>query len=161
MVDARELGVLRVAKPCSVAWSSMRGSNTVRTCDQCRLKVHDFSKLSVAEAKRVLDSSPGSPCAVLYQRHDGTILTMDCPLCRRLLATRLAGLVVASVIVLLALLGFETLSQSLRESVEVRRLTGVIVTCPRPHVPRRATGGVRPHVDDSRESGPSGSGTAP
>lgn len=78
------LADLQIASPCSVSWDSMNESKTqgVRLCGQCSKNVYDVSKMSSAEAELLLQrgAAAGSlPCMQLYKRHDGTILTDDCP----------------------------------------------------------------------------------
>lgn len=47
---------LRILQPCDRTWSSLEGGGSVRYCSECRLDVHDFARLSVAQAERLLKS---------------------------------------------------------------------------------------------------------
>jgi hypothetical protein len=69
----------RIAKPCSVKWSSMSGDEKTRFCGQCKLNVHNLSAMSTEEAEGLLARKNGKICTYFYRRTDGTILTQDCP----------------------------------------------------------------------------------
>ena len=45
---------LRIASPCPVAWESMTGDERVRHCRECGLNVYDISRLTRAEAVRLV-----------------------------------------------------------------------------------------------------------
>lgn len=78
----RELNILnnvRVASPCDVPWSSMKGDDHVRLCDACNKDVFNLSALTREEAERLIIEKRGKLCINYYQRRDGTILTQDCP----------------------------------------------------------------------------------
>jgi len=71
-----------IAAPCSVGWDNMTGTDTVRHCHECKLNVYNISQLTKFEAEKLLASeafSQGKVCLTFYRRHDGTILTADCP----------------------------------------------------------------------------------
>jgi len=73
---------LMIAAPCNVGWENMTGTDTVRHCHECKLNVYNISRLTAPEAERLLSSeacAEGKICFQLYRRHDGTILTADCP----------------------------------------------------------------------------------
>jgi Flp pilus assembly pilin Flp len=78
-LDPRELGVVRLASPCNVKWSSMRGNDTVRHCAQCRLNVFNFEKLTSFEVRDLVLKTEGRICGRFFRRSDGTMLTRDCP----------------------------------------------------------------------------------
>jgi hypothetical protein len=75
----QELGVIRIASPCDVPWSSMKGTNAVRFCDQCRLNVYNVEELSSYEVRELILKTEGRVCMRLFKRFDGTLLTKDCP----------------------------------------------------------------------------------
>ena len=79
--DYPELGVVRIASPCSESWAKMSGDARVRHCAKCQLKVFNFAELSSEEARQLLRQSAegGRICARIYRRFDGTVLTRDCP----------------------------------------------------------------------------------
>jgi len=78
---SKEINLLdrvRIASPCSVSWSRMKGDDRVRFCDQCRLNVYNLSAMTRAEAETLIQTTEGRLCGAFYQRRDGTILTADC-----------------------------------------------------------------------------------
>jgi len=72
---------VRVAKPCHAAWDDMArvDGNRVRFCDGCQKRVYNLSEMGQAEAEGLLRAHEGHLCVRYYRRHDGTILTSDCP----------------------------------------------------------------------------------
>jgi len=71
-----------IAAPCNVGWENMTGTDTVRHCHECKLNVYNVSRLTAPEAERLLNSElfkEGKICFRLYRRHDGTLITADCP----------------------------------------------------------------------------------
>lgn len=69
----------RIAKPCSVKWSSMSGDEKKRFCGQCKLNVYNLSAMATEEAEALLARKSGKICTYFYRRADGTVLTQDCP----------------------------------------------------------------------------------
>jgi hypothetical protein len=74
-----ELGVIRIASPCEVPWSSMHGDDTVRHCGQCNLNVYNVENLSSYDVRELLMKREGRVCMRFFKRYDGTVLTKDCP----------------------------------------------------------------------------------
>ncbi len=70
---------LRVAKPCRMKWSEMRGNDRVRYCGRCELNVYNLANMTRDEAVELLQDSKGRVCTRFYRRADGTIMTADCP----------------------------------------------------------------------------------
>jgi hypothetical protein len=73
---------VKIASPCHVEWEDMTGDDRKRFCGSCQLDVHNISDMSRKEAEKFLEQSAscgGRLCIQYYQRHDGTILTEDCP----------------------------------------------------------------------------------
>jgi hypothetical protein len=70
---------LKIASPCSVSWSSMKGNDFVRNCEDCRKNVYNLSLLTRNEANELIREKEGNLCVQLYKRFDGTLLTADCP----------------------------------------------------------------------------------
>ena len=98
------LSQIDVAAPCPAPWDEMQGDERVRFCSHCRLNVYNLSEMPRAEAEDLIRRREGRLCVRFYRRHDGTILTRDCPVGIRALRQRLvravaaiAGLVVALV----------------------------------------------------------------
>jgi hypothetical protein len=78
--DMRELGVLKLARPCSAKWSKMKGDDQVRFCALCGLDVYNLSKLTADEARALIRQREGGRlCVRFWQRADGTVITRDCP----------------------------------------------------------------------------------
>src|SRR5438105_3710888 len=78
------LDQLRIESPCDVPWDGMQGDDRVRLCGQCELKVYNIRAMTNAEARELIRSTEGRVCAQLYRRPDGTVITRECPLGRRM-----------------------------------------------------------------------------
>jgi hypothetical protein len=70
---------LEIASPCSVSWASMSGDDRVRHCSTCKKNVYELSGMSRDEIEKLIQSREGQVCVRYYKRHDGTVLTSDCP----------------------------------------------------------------------------------
>ncbi|CAN5391070.1 hypothetical protein BH09SUM1_BH09SUM1_29950 [soil metagenome] len=92
-----DLNLLRIASPCPVAWSGMKGTDRERHCDLCRKSVYDTSKMTTDEIRALLGASSGEVCAKLYRRQDGTLVTADCAPTRRRRALVFAMTAVAAI----------------------------------------------------------------
>ncbi len=58
----------------------MEGDDRRRFCAQCKLHVHDVSKMTRDEAEQLMrGAANGRVCVRLFRRADGTVLTRDCP----------------------------------------------------------------------------------
>ena len=77
--ELKELGLVRVASPCSASWDEMQGDEVQRFCSECKLFVWDFARLTSAEARALLVEAEGRLCGRIFTREDGTVLTRDCP----------------------------------------------------------------------------------
>ena len=95
---------LRIASPCSVSWDSMEGDARKRHCGQCKLDVYNISEMTRAEIQDLLRGAKGRTCIQLFRRHDGTVLTRDCPARLR----RIRRAVVAAFALLIGALGIRT-----------------------------------------------------
>jgi hypothetical protein len=96
------LDLIQIATPCQVSWDDMAGDDRVRFCSHCRLNVYNLSEMPRAAAERLVQEREGRLCVRFYRRHDGTVLTRDCPVGIRALRQRvvrsacaLAGLLIA------------------------------------------------------------------
>ncbi len=75
-----------IVAPCRVDWSDMVGSDKVRTCSMCKLHVYNLSEMTRKEAEDVFSAAgAGNLCLKLYRRNDGTIMTKDCSVARRII----------------------------------------------------------------------------
>jgi hypothetical protein len=99
------LDQINVASPCHVNWDDMTGDDRARFCSQCKLNVYDLSAMSRDEATAFVSGREGRTCVRYYRRHDGTILTRDCPVGLRAGRKRLTRAVAALAGVLVALIG--------------------------------------------------------
>src|SRR5262245_8435083 len=97
-----QLDLITVSSPCPASWNEMSGDDHVRFCSQCQLQVYNLSKMSREEADRFVATREGKTCVRFYRRHDGTVLTKDCPVGLAQLrhrfvraVTALAGLLIA------------------------------------------------------------------
>jgi hypothetical protein len=70
---------LTIAAPCTANWDDMKGDEHVRFCAKCEKNVYNLSSLPRDEAEALLAAKEGRICVRLYRRHDGTVLTSDCP----------------------------------------------------------------------------------
>lgn len=78
--EMKELGVVKIASPCKVKWSKLKGDERVRFCTLCGLNVYNLSKMTSDDARALLTQrEPGRLCVRFYVRRDGTVLTEDCP----------------------------------------------------------------------------------
>ncbi len=74
-----------IAAPCRVLWKDMVGSNKVRTCGTCKQHVYNLSEMTRVEAENLLSANSTEHfCLKLFRRIDGTILTKDCSIARRI-----------------------------------------------------------------------------
>lgn len=94
------LDTVSIAAPCPMKWDEMEGSDRVRFCSGCQLNVYNISEMTRKEARSFLETQTGNVCLRLYRRQDGTLITRDCPLGRRIAqgVTRAARTVAAVVI---------------------------------------------------------------
>jgi tetratricopeptide (TPR) repeat protein len=74
-----------IAAPCRVDWKDMVGTNKVRTCSMCQLHVYNLSEMTRKESEDLFSANiAGQYCLKLFRRPDGTILTKDCSIARRI-----------------------------------------------------------------------------
>jgi len=57
----------------------MAGDERVRFCKHCSKHVFNLSALTRPEAERLIREKEGKFCGRFHQRHDGRMLTADCP----------------------------------------------------------------------------------
>ncbi|CAN5550811.1 hypothetical protein BH10BDE1_BH10BDE1_33240 [soil metagenome] len=76
-----DLSKIQIASPCHEDWSKMSGDERSRHCAACKLNVFNVSEMTKAEAEAMILSRLGKErvCVKLMRRHDGTIITKDCP----------------------------------------------------------------------------------
>lgn len=84
----QQVDSIRIASPCKVGWESMEGDERVRFCGACRLHVYNLAEMDVEEAAELISGESPEVCVRLYRRRDGTVLTRDCPVGRRIVVAR-------------------------------------------------------------------------
>lgn len=97
---------LHIASPCTASWEEMEGTERVRFCRHCALNVYNLSALSRRQAERFVRERDGVTCVRFYRRADGTMLTADGPVGRRVLrraARRSWGLLIGALASILGL----------------------------------------------------------
>ncbi len=75
---------IEIATPCQADWAAMSGDERVRFCQLCRLNVYNLSGMSRAEGEALITKTEGKVCVRMFRREDGTVLTSDCPLGKRI-----------------------------------------------------------------------------
>jgi len=80
------LDQLRIASPCKMKWENMQGDERTRHCGVCRLNVYNVAGLSRVEALALLvrSNSGERVCMRVMRRADGTLITRDCPVGKRI-----------------------------------------------------------------------------
>ena len=132
---------LRIASPCPVSWETMTGDERVRHCRECGLNVYDISRLTRAEAERLVSTTEGRLCGRLFRRADGTVLTADCPVGWRAVKRRTARAAGAALTALLSLFtsGLGQTPAAKQKAEECRQqLTLQRVAAGQPPQPRKA-----------------------
>jgi len=71
---------LMIAAPCNVDWETMLGTGSVKVCRHCNLNVYNTSLMTRQEVADLLSADGPLPCVQLYRRHDGTLVTENCPI---------------------------------------------------------------------------------
>jgi hypothetical protein len=71
------LDVIRVEQPCPADWEAMVGDDRRRYCAGCRKHVHDLTRLTAAEAERLVCASAGSLCIRMARDEAGKLITLD------------------------------------------------------------------------------------
>jgi len=70
---------IRVAAPCPARWADMTGDDRARFCAQCQKHVYHLSEMTAEDAADLIRKKEGKLCVRFYERADGTVLTVDCP----------------------------------------------------------------------------------
>lgn len=77
---------ITIASPCPADWDEMLGDDRARFCSSCSMQVYNIASMTAEEASALILEKEGRLCAGIYRRHDGTVLTADCPVGRRKLS---------------------------------------------------------------------------
>src|SRR5262249_58320560 len=78
MDDSQVLSQVTISTPCPMDWNRMSGGDRVRYCTACGKPVHDFARMTSAEASSLLRDHDGELCGRLSRLGDGTLVTADC-----------------------------------------------------------------------------------
>lgn len=70
------LDSIDVQSPCSESWNEMRGNEQIRFCSHCAKNVHNLSKMTRKEARKIVAASNGGICVRYVRRPDGRIQTV-------------------------------------------------------------------------------------
>lgn len=73
------LANVEIASPCSASWEAMEGDDRHRHCGDCKKDVYDLTVMTRDEVDAFLLAHAHGACVRLYQRTDGRMLTVDCP----------------------------------------------------------------------------------
>lgn len=84
MSERVNLDEVSIAAPCPVSWAEMDGDERKRFCSLCSLHVYNISQMKRKEAEDLLSENTDGVCLRLFRRADGTLITKDCPVGRRL-----------------------------------------------------------------------------
>lgn len=131
-ISLPQLEDLRIASPCCARWEDMPGDAVRRHCGECQMQVTNLSAMTRQEAQAFIlqhsvNGEGGRVCVRLFRRHDGTVLTADCPV--GFAAIRAGARAAwARLVALCALMGVTSagaIASSRRDAFAMRRLTPV------------------------------------
>jgi len=83
----------------------MTGDERTRFCKHCQKNVYNLSGMNRDEAEQLVEANSGQLCVRFYRRHDGTVLTADCPVGLRDVRARLVRGALGIAATILALAG--------------------------------------------------------
>jgi hypothetical protein len=105
---------IRIASPCAADWNRMPGDDRVRHCRECNLNVYNLSALTEREIRELVANNQGRLCGRLYRRHDGTMITRNCPAGLKAIGRRISR--IAGAILSLAIPGLTAATPALAQS---------------------------------------------
>lgn len=70
------LDLIEIKNPCFQSWNEMHGGDQIRFCDHCAKDVHNLSRFTRKDARRLVRQSNGSICVQYVRRPDGRIETL-------------------------------------------------------------------------------------
>jgi hypothetical protein len=109
---------IQIASPCGADWAKMAGDDRTRFCSDCSKHVYNIASMTAEEATSLIVETQGKLCIQIYRRHDGTVLTADCPVgLRKISAGRRLRRALAGGVVLpaLAVAGVTAMGMSKRQ----------------------------------------------
>lgn len=78
MTETRvSLDVIDVKRPCPASWDAMAGDARSRLCEQCGLRVHNLSAMTMDEAQRLVCERAGRLCVRFERDAQGRTITLD------------------------------------------------------------------------------------
>ncbi len=94
---------ISIASPCTTDWSQMQGDDHSRFYDSCQKHVYNFVAMTEEEGIELITATEGKFCGRLSRRHDGTLITKDCPVgWAKLIYRRCAYAVLAACLLILS-----------------------------------------------------------
>ncbi|HKP70332.1 MAG TPA: hypothetical protein VJV05_13675 [Pyrinomonadaceae bacterium] len=128
------LADVRIASPCSARWEDMYGDERMRFCGECKLNVYNLSGMKKYDAENLFRLAEGRVCVRYYQRQDGTILTLDCPVGWARVKERVTVFATAALSIAISLFGVLFLASGFFKKTEIRgRIDSLLkVADPRP-----------------------------
>ncbi len=79
MAPKTSLMQISIASPCTTDWSQMQGDDRSRFCQSCQKHVYNFVTMTEEEGIALIIATEGKFCGRLSRRHDGTLISKDCP----------------------------------------------------------------------------------
>lgn len=152
-----DLDRVRIASPCTMSWNEMKGDDRTRHCGACKLNVYNVAGLTKEEAQELLlkRASGERVCMRLTRRHDGTIITKDCPVGVSL--ARRAKLRAASMVASAVALSLYLFTSKSNAQENQHAMTGSIAVAPvmgkvaAPRDVEMTMGGISAPIDDEPE----------
>ena len=70
----QSIDAIRISSPCKISWSSMKGNEQIRFCEQCGRNVHNLSAMNRRQVKKIMNlSSNERICVGFNMDKDGAI----------------------------------------------------------------------------------------
>jgi len=77
MDSTERLNEITILTPCPMDWDRMSGDDQTHYCAECGKHVHDFAKMTSAQAIALIHELDGGVCGRLTRLADGTLVTAD------------------------------------------------------------------------------------
>ncbi len=112
------LDSIEVKTPCLQSWDEMRGSDQIRFCDHCAKDVHNLSRMTRKQAKKIVARSNGEICVRYVRRPDGRIETIKNAFHQITRQTGIAAGILGASLSLSTLAFAQSETDSIRDSAE-------------------------------------------
>ena len=142
---------VRIASPCSANWDEMYGNDRRRFCADCGLNVYNLSEMNKVEAESLLLNAEGRICVRVYRRHDGSVITRDCPVGFAALRRRAVRFVSAAASVVFGLMAGLGAARSLGGS-SIDFFNRSIPAAKEPSLPKITFGGAISNLGEIKEA---------